>query len=98
MTKQEQTLIDAQNALLANALSPKQQLGLAILIAENELGAYEPIGVVGSIEEAREMAREDMAGRFEDMAHDRDPMAVDIYRLWVRKSNGYELLTSINAF
>ena len=97
-TKNEQTIIDAQNELLADALQPKQNLGLAILIAENDLGHYEPVGVVGTIQEAREMAQHDMAHRLAELAQDRSPMAADIYRLWGMKSNGYELLTSIDAF
>ena len=44
-------------------MSTTLSLGLGMLIAESEEGTYEPIGVVGSVDEAKELAAANMAGR-----------------------------------
>lgn len=44
-------------------LQPDTDLGLAILIAEDDDGRYEPVAVVGSIAEGREIAASDLRGR-----------------------------------
>jgi hypothetical protein len=44
-------------------LQPETQLGLAMLIAEDEEGHYEPVAVASTINEARELAASDMRGR-----------------------------------
>ncbi len=41
-------------------LHPDTQLGLAMLIAEDEEGHYEPIGVASTINEAKEIAASDL--------------------------------------
>jgi len=40
-------------------LQPQTDLGLAMLIAENERGENEPVAVVSTLAEARETAAED---------------------------------------
>jgi len=44
-------------------LKPDTDLGLAMLIAEDEDGQYEPVAVVATINEAREVAESDLRGR-----------------------------------
>ena len=48
---------------VAIKINDDTELGLAMLIAEDEEGHYEPVGVVVSINEAREIAAGDMRGR-----------------------------------
>lgn len=75
-----------------------RDLGLAILVAETETGnGYEPVGVVGTISEAREVATEDFAHRCTALDGGRDPLCPYHYALWTRSSNGaYEIATTIN--
>ena len=47
----------------AISLQPDTDLGLAMLIAEDEEGHYGPVAVVASIREAKEVAESDMRGR-----------------------------------
>jgi len=44
-----------------------------MLIAESEDGQYEPVGVVASIGEAREIAASDLKGRMRRLDRDQDP-------------------------
>ena len=44
-------------------LQPDTQLGLAMVIAEDEAGHYEPVAVASTISEARELAESDFRGR-----------------------------------
>ncbi len=44
-------------------LEPETELGLAMLIAEDEDGHYEPVAVAASINEAKELAESDLRGR-----------------------------------
>ena len=48
-------------------LQPDTQLGLAMLIAEDEEGHYEPVAVASTINEARELAASDMRGRMRSL-------------------------------
>jgi hypothetical protein len=75
------------------------QLGLAMLIAEDEEGHYEPVGVVATINEAREIAASDLRGRLHRLEHDLDPgMCPYEYKVWARNIDGdYRVVTKINA-
>ena len=50
----------------AIAIKPATDLGLAMLIAETEDGHYEPVAVVSSVAEAREIAAGDFARRLKE--------------------------------
>jgi hypothetical protein len=80
-------------------LQPDTELGLAMLLAEDEDGHYEPVAVVSSISEAREIAASDMAGRMRKLEGDEEPGICPIrYRLWARGVNGdYRLAIEIPA-
>src|ERR1035441_8633882 len=54
-------------------LTDSTDLGLAMLIAEFEDGQYEPVGVVASIREAREIAESDLQGRMRCLERGDDP-------------------------
>jgi len=74
----------------SSTLEPDTDLGLAVLIAEDEEGHYEPVAVVGTINEATEIARDDMASRMRRLERDDDPgICPGRYMLWVRGVDGY---------
>jgi len=54
-------------------LTPTTDLGLAMLIAEDEEGHYEPIAVVGSIAEGKEIAASNMRAKEDRLGQDADP-------------------------
>jgi len=74
-------------------LQPHTDLGLAMLIAEDEDGHHEPIAVVGTIAEAREVAAEDFRSRMRRIEADEDAgICPTQYRLWARGIDGcYQL-------
>jgi len=45
---------------VAVPMSPDAELGLAMLIVEDEYGLYEPVAVAGTINEAKELAESDL--------------------------------------
>ena len=75
------------------------QLGLAMLIAEDEEGHYEPVGVVVSINEAREIAASDMRGRMRRLERNEDPgLCPYEYKVWAQGIDGdYRVAGTINA-
>lgn len=78
-------------------LQPDTDLGLAMLLAEDEEGHYEPVAVVGTIDEARETAASDLAARMRKLEGDEEPgICPARYRLWARGVNGdYHLAIEI---
>lgn len=64
------------------------ELGLAMLIAEFESGHYEPIGVVASIQEAGEIARDDLRIRMRDLEQGDTPSCPDRYVVWAQGLGG----------
>jgi hypothetical protein len=73
-------------------------LGLAMLIAEDEEGRYEPVGVVVSINEAREIASSDMRGRQKELERGGAPMRPYEYKVWAQGIDGdYRVSSTINA-
>lgn len=64
-------------------------LGLAILTAEDEEGTSEPVAVVVSINEGREIATGDLAGRQKRLDADEDPgLCPYEYKVWARGLEG----------
>ncbi len=64
------------------------ELGLAVLVAEFGAGAYQPIGVAVSINEAREIAADDMRGRVRDLETGKEPACPEAYVVWAQGLNG----------
>ena len=63
--------------------------GLAMLIAEDEEGAYEPIAVASTLGEAYELAASDMTLRRKKLNQGNDPgLCPARYALWVRGQRG----------
>ena len=73
------------------------RLGLGILIAESEDGTYQPIGVVESVEEAKDMASANMAARVRDLEKGGSPMSVYCFKVWANSANGYRVVEEIPA-
>jgi hypothetical protein len=64
------------------------ELGLAILVAEFGDSAYQPIGVVVSINEAHEIAASDMRGRMRDIEASKAPACPEAYVVWAQGLDG----------
>ncbi len=64
------------------------ELGGGILIAETEDGHYEPIAEVANINEAKELARDDMASRMRRLERGEEPACPEVYKVWSRDFNG----------
>ncbi len=79
----------------AIAIKDDTELGLAILIAEDEEGHYEPIGVVVSINEAREIAASDMRGREKELERGGAPMCPYEYRVWAQGTDSDYRVASV---
>ena len=58
-----------------------------MLIAETDDGHYEPVAVVASIDEAREIAASDLRGRMRDRAGETPACPVS-YKVWARGMEG----------
>jgi len=83
----------------AITITDDTQLGLAMLIVEDEEGHYEPVGVVASINEAREIAASDMRGRMRRLERDEDPGICPYeYKVWAQGIDGdYRVAGTITA-
>ena len=70
-------------------LQPDTDLGLAMLIAEDEESRIEPVAVASTINEATEIAASDMRSRMRRLERDEDPgICPARYRLWARGIDG----------
>ena len=75
------------------------QLGLAMLTAEDEDGHYEPVAVVASISEGREIAASDMRRRMRRVERGEDAgLCPYEYKVWAYGIDGdYRVAATINA-
>ena len=80
-------------------LEPDAELGLAMLIAEDEDGHYEPVAVASTINEAKEIAESDLRGRMRRIELGEEAGLAPIrYKLWARGIDGdYRLVQEIQA-
>ena len=70
-------------------LAGDSDLGLAMLIAEDEEGHFEPVANVSTINEAKELAADDLRRRRERLERDEDPgLCPYSYKLWARGTDG----------
>ena len=80
-------------------LQPDTELGLAMLIAEDDEGNYEPVAVATTINEAKEIAESDLRSRMRRIEHGEDPgICPATYKLYARGIDGtYRLAHEIEA-
>jgi hypothetical protein len=80
-------------------LKPNTELGLAMLIAEDEEGHHEPVAVASTINEAKEIAETDLRSRMRRLERADDPgICPYTYKLWARGIDGdYHLAHEIKA-
>ena len=84
----KRTLTGTYNGF-AIPLQPETDLGNAMLIAEDEEANYEPIAVVASIREGKEIAQTDLGGRLLRLEREEDPgLCPFVYKLWARGADG----------
>ena len=81
-------------------LQPDTDLGLAMLIAEDDEGNHEPVAVVSTIREARELAESDQRERMGRLELGDDAgLCPVLYRVWARGIGGsYRLAHEISDF
>ncbi len=98
MARSKQTKTNATPGF-AIEIKDDTELGLAMLVAEDEEGRYEPVGVVVSINEAREIAASNMAYRRKQLDRGGDPGICPYeYKVWAQGSDGdYRLASTISA-
>jgi hypothetical protein len=91
----EQTTCD--NKGFAFPLQPSTDLGLAMLMAESEDGQHEPVAVVGTISEARDLADSDFRDRMRRLDQGEDAVLCPfLYQVWARGTGGrYRLACEI---
>lgn len=83
--KRTQTTQTTPTAGFAIELLPDTDLGSAMLIAEDEEGHYEPVGIVITINEGREIAESDMRDRMCRLQSGEDAgLCPRQYKLWAR--------------
>ena len=70
-------------------LTGQTELGIAMLIAEDHLGGYLPIGPVSTIDEAREIAENDLRLRMRDLERGKTPFCPEVYKVWAHGVDGY---------
>jgi len=64
-------------------------LGIAMLIAEDEEGRYEPVASVVSVDEGREIAQSDLARRMRLVERDQDAgICPYYYKIWAAGIEG----------
>ena len=80
-------------------LEPDTELGLAMLIAEDEDGHYEPVALAATINEAKEIAESNLRSRMRSIERGEDAGLCPVrYKLWARGIDGdYRLAHEINA-
>jgi hypothetical protein len=90
----------SSNGIAIQAAGARTDLGLAMLIAEDEEGNHEPVAVTSTIREAKELAASDFCDRMDRLERGDNPGIFPyIYKLWARAINGdyriaYEIQTS----
>ena len=73
-------------------------LGFALLVAEGEEGGYEPVAMVSTIREAREIADNDFEIRMVAINKGAEPMYPARYAVWKQGERGtYRIVSTFEA-
>ena len=70
-------------------LTDETDLGIATLIVEDEAGTYHPVAVVATISEGREIARQDLYSRMQQLEDGNEPFCPVVYKVWARGLHGF---------
>jgi hypothetical protein len=92
----QETEQDKRNARIRNRDQGRTELKLAMLVAEDEDGQYEPVAVAASINEAKEIAGSDLRGRTRGIERGEDARLCPVrYELWARGVDGEYLVAAV---
>ncbi len=70
-------------------ITKETDLGIAMLIAEDEDEHYQPVGPVASVNEAYEIAKSDLSNRMDEAAQGKDAgICPYLYRVWAAGIDG----------
>jgi hypothetical protein len=78
-------------------LTEETDLGIAMLIAEDDAGAYLPIGPVSTIAEAREIAQHELRLRMQAVERGEEPLCPAVYKVWAMGVDGYAVAAEFEA-
>jgi hypothetical protein len=78
-------------------LTDETDLGIAVLIAEDDAEAYLPLGPVSTIAEGREIARQDLRHRMQEIERGGEPFCPSVYKVWARGLHGYLVAAEFEA-
>jgi hypothetical protein len=73
----------------ARPLQPDTQLGLAMVILEDEEGNHQPVAIASTINEAKELAADDLRMRMRSLERGDDPgLCPYTYKVWAQGIDG----------
>ena len=78
-------------------LTDNTDLGIAMLIAEDDDGRYLPLGPVSTISEARRLAQRDLRQRMLQVEHGASPFCPTAYKVWARGLEGHLVAAEFDA-
>jgi hypothetical protein len=98
-TKQRHANKPAATPGFAIQLTPDTELGMAMLMIEDEEGNYEPLSPVSTIKEGKWMAGCDLRLRLKNIEKGHDPgLCPHVYKLWARGLDGiYQIAATWKA-
>ena len=86
---QTNQMVEQRYSGFAIPLQPDTELGMAMLIAEDEEGHHEPVAVASTINEAKEIAESDLRSRMRRIERGDDPgICPYTYKVWARGIDG----------
>ena len=99
MAARKQTNATPATPGFAIEMKDDTDLGMAMLLAEDEEFHTEPVAVVANINEAREIAASDMRRRMRELERGGDPgICPYTYKVWARGVDGdYRIASEFNA-
>jgi hypothetical protein len=77
-----------QNNGFAGEITDATDVGLAMLIAEDDTGSYFPVGPVSTMAEGREVARRDLRSRMRQLEQNGERFCPATYKVWARGLDG----------
>ena len=78
-------------------LTEQTDLGIAMLIAEDDDGGYLPIGPVSTIAEGREIAQHHLCKQMSRLACGQEPFCPAMYKVWAHGLDGHAVAAEFSA-